>query len=139
MDATVVCRSFLISAIQQHRNKRPIKITQRNDLSIKQLLCHMQTLPLRRASTFSKSFLQTIAMKVVPVPVREDNYAYLLIDEESQTAAAVDPFDVAKVASAAETHSWCPPPRVRCQPTPSFISLPLRCEDRRWYHDPSPF
>ncbi|KAF8919680.1 hydroxyacylglutathione hydrolase [Mucidula mucida] len=65
----------------------------------------MQTLPLRRASTFSKSFLQTIAMKVVPVPVREDNYAYLLIDEESQTAAAVDPFDVAKVASAAETHN----------------------------------
>lgn len=43
-------------------------------------------------------------MKVVPVPVRDDNYAYLLIDEPTSTAAAVDPYDVAKVATAAETH-----------------------------------
>jgi len=41
-------------------------------------------------------------MKVVPVPVRHDNYAYLLVDEPSNKAAAVDPFDVARVASAAE-------------------------------------
>lgn len=40
-------------------------------------------------------------MKVVPVPVREDNYAYLLIDEKSSQAAAVDPFDVPKVVAAA--------------------------------------
>ncbi|KAF9483830.1 Metallo-hydrolase/oxidoreductase [Pholiota conissans] len=43
-------------------------------------------------------------MKVVPVPVREDNYAYLLIDEPSNTAAAVDPYDVAKVSAAAQAH-----------------------------------
>ncbi|KDR81451.1 hypothetical protein GALMADRAFT_239382 [Galerina marginata CBS 339.88] len=44
-------------------------------------------------------------MKVVPVPVREDNYAYLLIDESTnKAAAAVDPYDVAKVAAAAQTH-----------------------------------
>jgi len=43
-------------------------------------------------------------MKVVPVPVREDNYAYLLIDEASKTAAAVDPYDVTKVAAAAEAN-----------------------------------
>lgn len=43
-------------------------------------------------------------MKVVPVPVRDDNYAYLLIDEPTNTAAAVDPYDVAKVSTAAETH-----------------------------------
>jgi hydroxyacylglutathione hydrolase len=41
-------------------------------------------------------------MKVVPVPVRQDNYAYLLIDEPSNKAAAVDVFDVAKVAAKAE-------------------------------------
>ena len=41
------------------------------------------------------------AMRVVPVPVREDNYAYLLIDEPSNKAAAVDVFDVAKVAEKA--------------------------------------
>jgi len=43
-------------------------------------------------------------MKIIPVPVREDNYAYLLIDEASKTAAAVDPYDVTKVAAAAEAN-----------------------------------
>ena len=41
-------------------------------------------------------------MKVLPVPVREDNYAYLLIDDATNTAAAVDPYDVPKVKAAAE-------------------------------------
>ncbi|KAG8891104.1 Cytoplasmic glyoxalase II [Tulasnella sp. 332] len=41
-------------------------------------------------------------MKIVPVPVRSDNYAYLLIDEETKEAAAVDPYDVAKVRLKAE-------------------------------------
>ncbi|KAJ3505507.1 hypothetical protein NLJ89_g7378 [Agrocybe chaxingu] len=43
-------------------------------------------------------------MKVVPVPVRDDNYAYLLIDDATNKAAAVDPYDVSKVAAAAATH-----------------------------------
>lgn len=34
---------------------------------------------------------------VVPVPVLSDNYAYLLIDEATRTAAAVDPVEPAKV------------------------------------------
>lgn len=42
-------------------------------------------------------------MKVVPVPVREDNYAYLLIDETTKTAAAIDPYDVSKVTAAADS------------------------------------
>lgn len=46
--------------------------------------------------------VQHRTMKIVPVPVRSDNYAYLLIDETSKTAAAVDPFDVTKVSAAAE-------------------------------------
>jgi len=41
-------------------------------------------------------------MRVVPVPVRDDNYAYLLIDEPSKKAAAIDPYDVSKVAAAAQ-------------------------------------
>ena len=40
-------------------------------------------------------------MRVIPVPVRQDNYAYLLIDEPSNKAAAVDPYDIAKVTTAA--------------------------------------
>ena len=40
-------------------------------------------------------------MRVVPVPVRSDNYAYLLIDDTTGKAAAVDPYDVPKVQAAA--------------------------------------
>ena len=40
-------------------------------------------------------------MKVVPVPVRQDNYAYLLIDDKINKAAAVDVYDVPKVQEAA--------------------------------------
>ena len=42
------------------------------------------------------------SMKVLPVLVRDDNYAYLLIDDATNTAAAVDPYDVPKVQAAAE-------------------------------------
>lgn len=42
-------------------------------------------------------------MKIVPVPVRADNYAYLLIDSPgSGQTAVVDPYDVAKVQAALE-------------------------------------
>lgn len=41
-------------------------------------------------------------MKIVPVPVRSDNYAYLLIDNATRQAAVVDPYDVAKVEAALE-------------------------------------
>lgn len=49
--------------------------------------------------------LRTLAkttMKVIPVPVRSDNYAYILVDEESKKAAAIDPYDLPKVASSAQ-------------------------------------
>ncbi|KAF5372961.1 hypothetical protein D9758_001685 [Tetrapyrgos nigripes] len=47
----------------------------------------------------------TIArMKVVPVPVRSDNYAYLIIEEASNKATAVDPWDVSAVSAAAKKH-----------------------------------
>ena len=41
-------------------------------------------------------------MRVVPVPVRQDNYAYLIIDQPSNKAAAVDVYDVPKVQAAAD-------------------------------------
>jgi glyoxylase-like metal-dependent hydrolase (beta-lactamase superfamily II) len=40
-------------------------------------------------------------MRVVTVPILEDNYAYLVICEETQTAAAVDPADAKAVVAAA--------------------------------------
>lgn len=43
-------------------------------------------------------------MKVIPVPVRSDNYAYLLVDDATNKAAVVDPFDVSKVEQAAKTN-----------------------------------
>jgi len=41
-------------------------------------------------------------MKVVPIPVRQDNYAYLLVDERCKKAVAVDPYDVPKVQATAK-------------------------------------
>lgn len=51
-----------------------------------------------------RPFQHRTIMKVVPVPVRKDNYAYLLIDESSKTAATVDPYDIAKVTAVAKEH-----------------------------------
>ena len=56
--------------------------------------------PLPPARPFSSSALAK--MKVVPVPVREDNYAYLLIDDKVNKALAVDAYDVPKVVEAAK-------------------------------------
>lgn len=41
-------------------------------------------------------------MKTVAIPNQSDNYSYLLIDDATNKAAVFDPFDVAKVKSAAE-------------------------------------
>jgi len=41
-------------------------------------------------------------MKVVPVPVLSDNYAYLVFDETTKVAAAVDPAEPEKVLIAAK-------------------------------------
>jgi hydroxyacylglutathione hydrolase len=40
-------------------------------------------------------------MRIIPVPCRSDNYAYIVIDETSNKAAVVDPYDVPKVVNAA--------------------------------------
>jgi len=41
-------------------------------------------------------------VRVVPIPMLDDNYGYLLIDEEQKIAAAVDPVQPDKVFAAAE-------------------------------------
>lgn len=41
-------------------------------------------------------------MRIVPVPIHSDNYAYLLIDEKTNVAAAVDPSEPDKVLEAAK-------------------------------------
>ncbi|KAF8522131.1 beta-lactamase-like protein [Hysterangium stoloniferum] len=41
-------------------------------------------------------------MRIIPVPNQSDNYAYILIDDVTKKAAAVDSFDVPKVVKAAE-------------------------------------
>ena len=61
-------------------------------------IVQLATTPPRRQLSFSA----ILRMKVVPVPVRSDNYAYLIVDEATQKAAAVDVYDVSKVQSAAK-------------------------------------
>ncbi|KAK9167871.1 hypothetical protein Syun_000011 [Stephania yunnanensis] len=43
-------------------------------------------------------------MKIVHVPCLEDNYAYLIIEEESKEAAAVDPVEAEKVVGVANAY-----------------------------------
>ncbi|RPD79939.1 hydroxyacylglutathione hydrolase [Lentinus tigrinus ALCF2SS1-7] len=62
-------------------------------------------MPVRPPTSPAYASFSTTAsarMKVLPVPVRDDNYAYLLIDDSTNKAAAVDPYDVPKVQAAAE-------------------------------------
>ena len=40
-------------------------------------------------------------MRVIPVPCRSDNYAYIVIDQTSNKAVVVDPYNVPKVTKAA--------------------------------------
>lgn len=42
------------------------------------------------------------AMRVIPVPCLSDNYAYLVVDEETQSAAVVDPSEDVPVRNALE-------------------------------------
>jgi len=42
---------------------------------------------------------------VVVIPVREDNYSYLLFDEETKAGAVVDPFDPKIVSDAIKNHN----------------------------------
>ena len=61
------------------------------------------TTPLKSCRPIrSFTISRTSRMKVIPVPVRDDNYAYLLVDTATNQAAAVDPYDVPKVQAAAE-------------------------------------
>ena len=66
--------------------------------AVRSLHCHLMISLRRHISR------QHRAMKVVPVPVLSNNYAYLLIDESSKKAAAVDPYDVSKVSAAADAY-----------------------------------
>lgn len=63
-------------------------------------LLSARTPPLLARRSFATS--ATRKMKVIPVPVRSDNYAYLIVDEKTNKAAAVDVYDVPKVQAAAK-------------------------------------
>lgn len=36
-------------------------------------------------------------MKVIPIPVLEDNYSYILVDDKTKEAAVVDPVEPSKI------------------------------------------
>jgi hydroxyacylglutathione hydrolase len=76
---------------------------------VQQVFSHKQQLridasPTQRSFSSQHRYPATLAMKVIIVPVLEDNYAYLLVDEASKTACAVDPADPIKVQEAAKEH-----------------------------------
>ncbi|RUS33731.1 hypothetical protein BC938DRAFT_484216, partial [Jimgerdemannia flammicorona] len=40
---------------------------------------------------------QETKMKIIPIPVLEDNYAYILIDDKTKEAAVIDPVEPTKI------------------------------------------
>jgi hypothetical protein len=46
------------------------------------------------------------AVKVVPVPLLEDNYSYLILHEKSKTAAVVDPADPFPITEGQLSARW---------------------------------
>ena len=60
----------------------------------------LNNLKLKNQSlTFSKVLKSTLAkkMNVIPLEALEDNYMYLIVDEATKEAAAVDPVEPVKV------------------------------------------
>jgi len=57
---------------------------------------------LQQYKSFSSSSTILKKMKVIVVPVLTDNYSYLLIDESTNKAAAIDPAEPEKVIDAAK-------------------------------------
>src|SRR5712691_4522798 len=59
------------------------------------------SLALARRS-FHSSACSRASMRVIPAPVRKDNYSYLIVDDTANEAAAVDPHTPSKVKEAAD-------------------------------------
>jgi hypothetical protein len=66
-------------------------IFQRNLIHIGSFL-----LPLFLSFGFPFSHLQ-LQMKIIPIPVLEDNYSYICIDDKTKEAAVIDPVEPIKI------------------------------------------
>jgi hydroxyacylglutathione hydrolase len=76
--------------------------TTRTRLPLPQALTVPFSFPSASAAATARNLAH--AMRVVVVPMLEDNYAYLLIDDASKQAAVVDPVEPAKAVAAATEH-----------------------------------
>src|SRR5579863_4277573 len=57
---------------------------------------------LIRRPFHSSAYSLASSMRVIPIPVRKDNYSYLIVDDTAKEAAAVDPYTPSKVKEAAD-------------------------------------
>ncbi|ORZ21987.1 beta-lactamase-like protein [Absidia repens] len=72
------------------------------------ILTLKKTVPLRSPSKLRfRTFYTSIANKMIikPVPCLQDNYSYILLDENTKTAAVVDPVEPEKVLNSLEDYS----------------------------------
>lgn len=58
------------------------------------------TIKSNKSISSLKSFSSTTRMKILPIRALQDNYMYLLVDEPTRLAAAVDPVNASAIASA---------------------------------------
>jgi beta-lactamase superfamily II metal-dependent hydrolase len=84
---------------QRHwRDSRPLPSGWQTALAVLCLACLLLS---ATASSPARPALAMPALRVVTVPILEDNYAYIIVDETSKSAAAVDPADANAVVAAA--------------------------------------
>jgi len=60
---------------------------------------------LHKTPPHSSTHIRSRNMRIVPVPVREDNYSYLIIDDKTNLAAVVDPCEPKDVIKAAQAEN----------------------------------
>lgn len=79
-----------------------------SQISLKLLLCFLMRFPinlLRRSliPSVSTFLFHRKMLHVIPIPALSDNYMYLIIDEKTKQAAAVDPVEPEKVCRNARS------------------------------------
>jgi|SRR6267142_3698554 len=75
----------------------PMLLRQSSVTASLRLLSFLTRRPFHASACYRAS-----SMRVIPIPVRKDNYSYLIVDDTAKEAAAVDPYTPSKVKEAAD-------------------------------------
>lgn len=100
---TVLCTLYSKAGLSSGLKAVGYSLCRRNRL----MLLLARTQQLLKSAVASRPFhssaiSQANNMRVIPIPVRKDNYSYLIVDDVANEAAAVDPYTPSKVKEVAD-------------------------------------